>query len=74
MVQIPKTEKKSVPCNMFVTPSMDKRLRAFAKRNGVSRSQAARFIIERFFDDNLDKTEGTPPKNESDIEIIKVAS
>lgn len=71
---IPKPEKKDVWLTLAITPSLDRTIRAFAKRNKVSKSEAARFIIEKFFDDNFDNAEATPPKNETDFENIKILS
>lgn len=71
---IPKPELKTTPLNIVVTPSMDKQLRLFAKKNGVNRSEAARFIIESFFGVESEKSEQSSTKNEVDYENIGVAS
>lgn len=73
-MKIPKPELKDTLLNVAITPSMDKKLRSFAKRNGVNRSAAARFIIEFFFLEHSENSEPKPPKNEADYENIGVAS
>lgn len=73
MVIIPKPEKKENWLTIAITPSLDKKIRAFAKHNKVTKSEAARFILERFFSTNVENSEATPPKNEMDFEIFKVS-
>ena len=74
-MEIPKPELKGTLLNVAITPTMDKQLRAFAARNEVSRSEAARFIIENFFKTNPENVEGVSlPKNTDNFEKIGVPS
>lgn len=73
-MMIPKAEKKDAWLTIAITPSLDRKIRAFAKRNKVTKSEAARFILERFFDGSVENSEATPPKNEFDFEIFKELS
>lgn len=71
---IPKPELKDTPLSMVITQSMDKKLRAFAKKNSVNRSEAARYIIENYFGEVSENSEVMTPKNETDYGKIGVAS
>lgn len=74
-MEIPKPELKDTLLNVAITPTMDKQLRAFAARNKVSRSEAARFIIENFFKENPENIEGIHlPKNTDNFEKFGVPS
>lgn len=70
-----KPEKKNKFLNVGLTPSMDEKIQAFADKNEVNRSEAARYILERFFESDFGNLEATPnSKNETDFGNFGVAS
>lgn len=76
MKLIPKPENKDIRLNMMITPSLDEKLRKAAEDSGVTKSEAARFILENFFSDDSEKvvTGRTGSKNNSKYEKIGVPS
>ena len=69
-----KPEKKELFLNVAITPSMDKKIREFAKKYDVNRSEVARFILENFFEEHSENPEATPTKNAADFEIFGMVS
>ncbi len=70
-----KPEKKDHFLNVGLTPSMNEKIQAFADKHGVNRSQAARYILQGFFDGDFEISEETPiSQNSEDFEKIGVAS
>lgn len=70
-----KPEKKNKFLNVGLTPSMDEKIQAFADKYDVNRSEAARYILERFFEGDYENIEATSiSKNGDDFENIGVAS
>ncbi len=55
MTYLIKPERNEVPLSGTLTPSLDEQLRAFAAANKVSRSQAVRYILSFFFDEDWKK-------------------
>jgi hypothetical protein len=48
--------RKSAHLTLALEDSLDKQISAFAKQHNVNKSQAVRFIIESFFDNDYEKT------------------
>ena len=62
-----KPEKKELFLNVAITPSMDKKIREFAEKYEVNKSEAARQILEFFFTENFENPEAVIPKNEANF-------
>lgn len=70
-----KPEKKDHFLNVGLTPSMNAKIQAFANKHEVNRSEAARYILERFFESDFENIGAQPvSKNGADFENIGVAS
>lgn len=70
-----KPEKKNKFLNVGLTPSMDEKIQAFADKYEVNRSEAARYILERFFESDFGNLEAAPTsKNGDNFENFGVAS
>jgi hypothetical protein len=70
-----KPEKMNEFLNVGLTPSLNEKINAFCDKFEVNRSQAARYILQGYFDGDFEIPEVTPiPKNETDFENFEVAS
>jgi DNA polymerase III delta subunit len=70
-----KPEKKNKFLNVGLTPSMDDKIQAFADKHEVNRSEAARYILELFFQSDSENIEAHPiSKNDSDFGNFGIAS
>lgn len=49
-------ERKTASLTLVIEPSLDKKVRAYAKRHKVSKAQAVRFVLASFFDSDYEKT------------------
>lgn len=50
-----KPELKGARLTLAIEPSLDKKVRAYAKRHKVSKAQAVRFMLASFFDGDYEK-------------------
>lgn len=53
-----KPERKTASLTLVIEPSLDKKVRAYAKRNKVSKAQAVRFMLASFLDDDDESVVG----------------
>lgn len=57
MEPIPRPELKNAPLNCMVEASLKAKVVQYAKQNGVSNSEAVRFILQKFFGTHIEKIE-----------------
>ncbi len=70
-----KPEKMNEFLNVGLTPSLNEKINAFCDKHRVNRSQAARYILEGFFEGDFEIPEDTSvSQNSADFENIGVAS